>query len=59
MTKPELIICNTPAHFNSAKKLSKDYMDWLGLDLHYQGIDNEFKKQLIKIYSSNIIITKK
>ena len=43
MTKPELIICTTPAHFNSAKKLTKDYMDWLGLDLHYQGIDNEFE----------------
>ncbi|MFB0923986.1 MAG: GNAT family N-acetyltransferase [Vicingaceae bacterium] len=43
MTKPELIICTTPAHFNSAKKLAKDYMDWLGLDLHYQGIDNEFE----------------
>ena len=38
----EIITCSTQDHFDSAKKLAQDYMDWLGLDLYYQGIDKEF-----------------
>ena len=43
MIKPELIICNTPEHFSLAKKLTQDYMAWLGEDLFYQGIEKEFE----------------
>ncbi len=41
--KPELIVCNTTEHFNTAKKLTKDYMTWLGEDLYYQGVEKEFE----------------
>ena len=40
--KPELIICSTPEHFSLAKKLTQDYMTWLGEDLFYQGVEKEF-----------------
>ncbi|MEJ6735706.1 MAG: GNAT family N-acetyltransferase [Flavobacteriales bacterium] len=39
----ELIICSTSTHFNLAKKLTNDYMVWLGEDLHYQGIEKELE----------------
>ena len=39
----EIIICNTTKQFNSARKLTVDYMDWLGEDLCYQGIEKEME----------------
>ena len=41
--KQEIIICRTTEHFNHAKKLTNDYMEWLGEDLCYQGIEKEFE----------------
>jgi carbonic anhydrase len=41
--KQKLIICKTSEQFNFAKKLTKDYMTWLGEDLCYQGIDKELE----------------
>jgi len=41
--QPKLIICSTAEHFNNAKKLTNDYMNWLGEDLFYQGIEKEFE----------------
>ncbi|MBL4669259.1 MAG: GNAT family N-acetyltransferase [Flavobacteriales bacterium] len=37
----ELIVCRTSEQFSLAKKLTIDYMNWLGVDLYYQGIDKE------------------
>ncbi|MGB0887902.1 MAG: GNAT family N-acetyltransferase [Vicingaceae bacterium] len=39
--KKQLITCTTKHHFNLAKKLTHDYMAWLGEDLFYQGIEKE------------------
>jgi GNAT superfamily N-acetyltransferase len=39
----KFIICSSSAHFSSAKKLTQDYMSWLGEDLFYQGIEKEFE----------------
>ncbi|MDG1477289.1 MAG: GNAT family N-acetyltransferase [Vicingaceae bacterium] len=39
----KLNICNSSAEFELAKKLTKDYMDWLGEDLCYQGIEKEME----------------
>jgi len=41
--KHELITCHTTTEFNLAKKLTNDYMEWLGEDLCYQGIDKELE----------------
>ncbi len=41
MNNPKIIVCSTSQHFELAKKLTQDYMDWLGEDLFYQGIDKE------------------
>jgi len=41
--KIELNICSIPSEFNLAKKLTKDYMEWLGEDLCYQGIEKEME----------------
>lgn len=49
--KQEFIICNTPTHFSLAKKMTNDYMDWLGEDLYYQGIDKELET-FHKMYNS-------
>lgn len=43
MKNIELIKCESPADFSSAIVLAKDYMEWLGLDLYYQGIEKEFE----------------
>ena len=51
MTEPELIICDTPSHFDLAIKLTKDYVVWLGEDLHYQGIEKELEN-FHKMYNS-------
>lgn len=40
---PQLISCTSSTHFNWAKKLTQDYMAWLGEDLFYQGIEKEFE----------------
>jgi ribosomal protein S18 acetylase RimI-like enzyme len=37
----EIITCTTYYDFNIAKKLTQDYMEWLGFDLCFQGIDKE------------------
>lgn len=37
----QLIICQTKEDFSIAKKLTKDYMAWLEMDLCFQGIENE------------------
>jgi carbonic anhydrase len=39
----ELMICRSSTHFSLAKKLTQDYMLWLGEDLFYQGIEKEFE----------------
>ena len=39
---PEIVSCSTSEHFNLAKKLTKDYMLWLGEDLFDQGVEKEF-----------------
>lgn len=39
----KLVICNNSIQFDLAKKLTKDYMKWLGEDLCYQGIEKEFE----------------
>lgn len=36
-----IIICKTDDDFTIAKKLTNDYMEWLGMDLCFQGIDEE------------------
>jgi ribosomal protein S18 acetylase RimI-like enzyme len=41
MVTIELKTCTTPEQFSLAKTLTQDYMDWLGEDLCYQGIDKE------------------
>ena len=38
----QLTICKTRFDFDIAKKLTKDYMAWLGFDLYFQNIDDEF-----------------
>jgi ribosomal protein S18 acetylase RimI-like enzyme len=38
----EIITCTTDYDFSIAKKLTKDYMEWLGFDLCFQNIDKEF-----------------
>lgn len=47
----EFITCKTTNHFNLAKKLTHDYMEWLGEDLCYQGIENELEN-FHKMYNS-------
>ncbi len=39
----KLTICTSLSHFENAKKLTTDYMEWLGEDLCYQGIEQEFE----------------
>jgi len=39
---PEINICKTDNDFSIAKKITTDYMEWLGIDLCFQNIDNEF-----------------
>jgi len=36
-------ICNSPGEFEIAKNITKDYMQWLGMDLNFQNIEKEFK----------------
>lgn len=38
----EIIACKTAKDFDIAKKLTKDYLEWLGLDLCFQNIEQEF-----------------
>lgn len=38
-----LRICQTMSEFEMAKSITRDYMNWLGMDLSYQDIDNEFE----------------
>ena len=35
-------ICQSKEDFETAKTITKDYMQWLGMDLSFQNIDNEF-----------------
>ena len=39
----KIITCTTTSHFEKAKTLTKDYMEWLGEDLCYQGIEKELE----------------
>ena len=39
--KTNIITCQSDEDFSIAKKLTKDYMEWLGMDLCFQGIDEE------------------
>lgn len=41
MLNNELVICVTGEDFELAKKITHDYMHWLGFDLCFQNIDNE------------------
>ncbi len=38
----EITVCKTTTDFDIAKKLTKDYMQWLGFDLCFQNIEQEF-----------------
>jgi GNAT superfamily N-acetyltransferase len=34
--------CSTDTDYAAARKISKDYVEWLNMDLTFQGIENEF-----------------
>lgn len=36
-------VCSSKDDFEIAKNLTKDYMNWLGIDLCFQNIDKEFR----------------
>lgn len=36
--------CISPAEYSQAVSLTRDYLNWLELDLAYQGVEAEFKK---------------
>lgn len=38
----EITVCKTTKDFDIAKKLTKDYMQWLDFDLCFQNIEQEF-----------------
>jgi len=43
MIKGDLIVCSCEDDYKIAKNLTREYMDWLGIDLCFQNIDNEFE----------------
>ena len=47
----EIILCATNKDYQIAKKIISDYLDWLELDVRYQGVEKELET-LNKIYSS-------
>ena len=34
-------VCKTASEFEKAKKITKDYIEWLGMDLKFQNIEHE------------------
>lgn len=49
-TKCQFITCQSEEDFKIAKQLTLDYLEWLGIDLDYQGTENELNS-LNKIYN--------